>query len=51
MKSIKIMLLGIAIVLLMMNIHLFFSNLLVTDLLSIFGFIFIIVGYISIDES
>ena len=51
MKSIKIMLLGIAIVLLMMNIHLFFSNLLVTDLLSIFGFIFIIVGYISSDES
>lgn len=50
MKSVKIMLLGIAIILLTISIHLFLQDSLATDLLAIFGFIFIIVGYISNDK-
>lgn len=49
MKSIKNMLLGIAIILIIIIIHLFINNGLITDFLAIIGVILIVKGYFSKD--
>lgn len=50
MKSIKLMLLSIVILLLTIVIHLFIEDSLGTDLIAIFGLIFALIGYFSNDE-
>ena len=51
MKSIKIMLLGIAFMLLPIAVHLFLETGLLTDLIVIIGLIIVIIGYHWSDES
>lgn len=50
MKSIKIMLLGLMIIMLTICIHLFLEELLITDFLALFGMLFVLIGYITNDE-
>lgn len=49
-KSIKIMLLGLMIIMLTICIHLFLEELLITDYLALFGMLFVLIGYITNDE-
>ena len=51
MKSIKIMLLGIAIMIFTIALHIFLVEGLLTDLIVIIGFLFVIAGYYWKDEN
>ena len=51
MEQIKSMLLGIAIILITIVIHLFIVDSLLTDLIAIIGFIIVLVSYFSKDKN
>lgn len=50
MQGIKDMLLGIAIILIVIVFHLFYSDSLVTDFIAVIGLIIVIIGYFSKDD-